>query len=230
MGTTVQPDIDGNGGAQPIQSPAGPTIVGVRFQTAGKPYHFSAPGTLTLAPQDWVVVETVYGEQVGQVTHLPDEEPSSSRSRKLRPVLRQASGLDMARHRVMLQRAERLVEVAQEEVRTDNLDFKVISAELTLDNDAELTAVAHSLGRVPSKVEVILRANTATAQGWADNEETVFPLQWQGTNAHDSVSITFDGTNVTIVQGNAIQLVDHTSFLDEDITQSQYNWVVRAWA
>ncbi len=103
------------------------------------------------------------------------------------------------------------------------------SAETALNDDAQ-TTFAHSLSRTPSKVEVILRANTATSQGWADNEEMVFPLQWSGALADDQVDVTFDGTNVYITQGFAIQLLDHTSFDSESITQTQYDWVVRAWA
>ena len=106
-------------------------------------------------------------------------------------------------------------------------DFE--SAETALNNDAQIT-FAHSLSRTPSKVEVILRANTATAQGWADNEEMIFPSHWSGAVADDAVNVTFDGTNVFITQGANIQLLDHTTFNDETITQSEYDWVVRAWA
>ena len=104
-------------------------------------------------------METVYGEQVGQVTHLPQEEPTSSRSRKLRPVLRPASGLDMARHSVMVERAERLVEVAQEEVRNNKLDFKIISAELTLDGSS---AIVLCCGNVAKKSLAPLRRRIAS--------------------------------------------------------------------
>ncbi len=103
------------------------------------------------------------------------------------------------------------------------------SSETSLDNDAQIT-FAHGLANIPHKVEVLLRANTATAQGWADNEEGLFPPQWSGAVADDNVSVTFDGTNVYITQGNAIQLIDHSSFNAETITQTEYHWVVRCWA
>ncbi len=108
-------------------------------------------------------------------------------------------------------------------------DFE--SAETALNNDAQ-TSFAHGLSRVPSKVEVILRANTATAQGWADNEEMVFSFPYRGLNTtDDGVDLTFDGTSVFITQGTAMHLVDHgAGFSLEAITQSEYDWVVRAWA
>lgn len=103
------------------------------------------------------------------------------------------------------------------------------SSETSLNNDAQLT-FAHGLGRTPSKVEVILRANTSTAQGWANNEEGGFPLNWHGAVADDAVDVTWDGTNVYITQGANIQLLDHTTFNEETITQTEYDWVVRGWA
>ena len=105
------------------------------------------------------------------------------------------------------------------------------SAETALNNDAQIT-FTHSLSRVPSKVEVILRANTATAQGWADNEEMVFSFPYRGLNTtDDGVDLTFDETSIYITQGTAMHLVDHgAGFSLEAITQSEYDWIVRAWA
>ena len=105
-------------------------------------------------------------------------------------------------------------------------DFE--SVETSLDNDAQIT-FAHGLGARPLRVELLLRANTATAQGWADNEEATFSFPWSGAVADDGVDVTWDATSVYITQGLAIQLLDHASFNHETITQSEYDWVVRAW-
>ena len=104
------------------------------------------------------------------------------------------------------------------------------SAETALNNDAQ-TTFTHSLASIPSKVEVILRANTATAQGWADNEEMVFSFPYRGLHTtDDGVDLTFDATSIFITQGTAMHLVDHgAGFSLEAITQSEYDWVVRAW-
>ncbi|MGC9469105.1 MAG: PSP1 domain-containing protein [Anaerolineae bacterium] len=128
-------------------STSGPTLVGVRFQPAGKPYHFVAPPELALTADDWVVVDTVYGEQVGQVTHLPEATPDEISSRKLRNVIRRASGLDMARYYVMEQRAERLVEIAREEVQSNKLDLKIASAEFTLDGNSAIVLCTGNVGK-----------------------------------------------------------------------------------
>ena len=139
--------------------PLHPIAAGVRFQPAGKPYHFAAASELDLTPFDWVVVDTVYGEQVGQVVDLPAMTPDEIASRKLRVVIRRASGLDMARHHVMQQRAERLVEVAKEEVAANRLDAKVVSAEFTLDGD---NAILLCSGNVNKQAFATLRRRVAS--------------------------------------------------------------------
>ncbi|MCU0521486.1 MAG: stage 0 sporulation protein [Anaerolineae bacterium] len=139
--------------------PLHPIAAGVRFQPAGKPYHFAAASELGLTPFDWVVVDTVYGEQVGQVVELPAMPPDEIASRKLRVVIRRASGLDMARHHVMQQRAERLVEVAKEEVVANRLDAKVVSAEFTLDGDS---AILLCSGNINKQAFATLRRRVAS--------------------------------------------------------------------
>jgi cell fate regulator YaaT (PSP1 superfamily) len=153
--TQAQPDSN-NG---QIVNASSPYTVGVRFQSAGKPYHFLAPAGLLINTDDWIVVETVYGEQVGQVTHLPQVTPEEVEARKMRAVLRQATGLDMALYYVMQQRGERMVEVAREEIKSARWDFKVISAEFTLDG---ANAILLCTGNINKKDFAVLRRRVAS--------------------------------------------------------------------
>lgn len=153
--TEVQPDL--NDGT--LSESTSPVVAGVRFQPAGKPYHFLAPSDMALTADDWIVVETVYGEQVGQVTHLPEVSPDDADPRKMRPVLRRANGLDMARYYVMQQRAGRLVDVTREEVETAKLELKIISAEFTLDGSS---AIVLCTGNVNKKDFATLRRRVAS--------------------------------------------------------------------
>ncbi len=117
----------------------GPTTpIGIRFQPAGKVYHFAAPVEMALRRDDWVVVETVYGEQAGQVSETAARLPDGISPKRLKTVLRQANGLDMARFQLMRERAERMVEVAREEVKAQKLDMKVFSAEFALDGSSAI--------------------------------------------------------------------------------------------
>jgi cell fate regulator YaaT (PSP1 superfamily) len=113
-------------------------LVGVRFQPAGKPYHFTVPGTMTVRVDDWVVVETVYGEQVGRIVCALSEFPEGVSPKKLKPLLRLTTGLDMARYYVMLERSKRLLEVGKEETRAHAPELKLFSAEFTLDGSNAL--------------------------------------------------------------------------------------------
>ena len=117
----------------------GPTTsIGIRFQPAGKVYHFAAPIAMGLERDDWVVVETVYGEQAGQVSETAARLPDGVSPKRLKAVLRRATGLDMARFQLMRERAERMIEVAREEVVTHKLDMKVFSAEFALDGSSAI--------------------------------------------------------------------------------------------
>ncbi len=127
--------------------PADTYVVGVRFQPASKAYHFSAPGDMDIAPGAWVVVETVYGDQVGQVVALSHELPKGKSLKELRPVLRRASGLDMARYQLMRERAQRMVEVAREEIANLSPELKIVSAEFTLDGSSALVLCSGPFSR-----------------------------------------------------------------------------------
>ncbi len=122
-------------------------VVGVRFQPASKAYHFSAPTSMDIAPGAWVVVETVYGDQVGQVVTLSYEVPEGKSLKELKPVLRRASGLDMARYQLMQERAQRMLEVAKEEIADLSLELKVVSAEFTLDGSSALVLCSGPFNR-----------------------------------------------------------------------------------
>lgn len=112
-------------------------VVAVQFQPVGKAYHFSAAPELDLTVQDWVVVETTHGLQIGQViaVNLPGNGKGSG-DEALRLVLRRASGLDMARRQNMQERGERALATVTEEIRALELkEVKAVEVEFTLDGE-----------------------------------------------------------------------------------------------
>lgn len=113
------------------------TVVAVQFQSVGKAYHFVAASELALAVDDWVVVETAQGLQVGQVAALmPSLACKNCGDETLRPVLRRASGLDMARRQHLQERGERAVAIAAEEIKALELkEVKPVEVEFTLDGE-----------------------------------------------------------------------------------------------
>ncbi len=127
----------------------------VRFEQAGKLYHFSKPTNLDVAPGDWVVVQTVYGEQVGQVVRvgvpLRDD---------MKPLLRLASGFDMVRYQTLQERAAQFMAAAEEEIQAlDQREVKPVSAEFTLDGDLALFCY---VGNLDNNLRAQLRRKLAS--------------------------------------------------------------------
>ena len=113
---------------------------------------------------------------------------------------------------------------AKREIIRNPPDYE--SAETAL-NDQAVTTFNHAFGFIPSKVRVVLRSNTATAQGWIDNEEMPFSFPYY--RGADGVDMTMDSDNIYIIMGAELLLLDRTTFNHEWVTSTEYDWVVRAW-
>ena len=114
--------------------------------------------------------------------------------------------------------------LAKRRIIRDPPDYESVETAL---NDQAQTTFNHAFGFIPSKVQIILRANTATAQGWADNEEMEFSFPYY--RGADGVDMTMDTENIYITMGAELLLLDHTTFNHEWITSTEYDWVARAW-
>lgn len=107
-------------------------VIGVRFRPVGKVYHFDASEYPDLRVGDFVVVDTVRGQQLGRVaclTTLADESVPGS----LKPVGRRATGRDLAIQQYWENRQARALETVREFVRQENLAIKVIGVEYSFD-------------------------------------------------------------------------------------------------
>ena len=107
-------------------------IVGVRFKRAGKVYYFDPTG-IDLEANDYVVVETTRGLELGQVVISPKQVLASEVVKPLKSVVRKAEPEDI-KHAQELEAKEResLVECSKliEEL---HLPMKLLSAEYNLD-------------------------------------------------------------------------------------------------
>ncbi|HEY89392.1 MAG TPA: stage 0 sporulation protein [Thermoflexia bacterium] len=109
------------------------TVVKVRFQPTGTLYHFLAPLEMELQATSWVVVETMRGLQVGEIIVAEADLPAGLALNDLKPVVRLATGLDMARRQFLRERAAMLSTVAEEKLtELEEKEVKVISVEFTL--------------------------------------------------------------------------------------------------
>ncbi len=71
-------------------------IVGIRFKTAGKVYYFD-PADLDLEVNDYVVVETSRGMELGKVVIAPRPVPANEINEPFKPVTRKAEPEDVSR-------------------------------------------------------------------------------------------------------------------------------------
>ena len=141
--------------------PGQSSITAIRLQPAGKPYHFLDTSSIHPETGDWVVVETVYGPQVGQVVKVDIPLPEDASEKELKPVLRRASGLDMAQHQALQKQARHMVAIAREELQSLNVkDSKAVSAEFTLDGKK---AILFFTGNLSNKDRNALQRHLGTA-------------------------------------------------------------------
>lgn len=109
-------------------------VVGVRFKKAGKIYYFD-PGGLTIAKDDFVIVETVRGVEYGRVVVAPKKVDEHDVVLPLKKVLRIADQKDRMIVEENKQAAKEAYEVCCEKVSTHQLDMKLVDVEYTFDRN-----------------------------------------------------------------------------------------------
>lgn len=112
----------------------GPSIAGVRFQQAGRIYHFDA-GDLSLELNGWVVVETKYGLSMGRVVIAPSQVIHHEIKESLQPVLRRATAEDMQRLEEAKQKEGSALTKCRELVAKLELSMKILKAEANFNGD-----------------------------------------------------------------------------------------------
>jgi cell fate regulator YaaT (PSP1 superfamily) len=114
----------------PPPEPPQPRLVGVRFQRAGKIYHYDAQDFDNLKVGDWVIVDTARGKQMGQVATL---KPPKDKGGPYKRIERRATGRDMAmRHYYASKELEALIACRAESAAL-NLPIKIVRAEYSFD-------------------------------------------------------------------------------------------------
>ncbi|MBC7316559.1 MAG: hypothetical protein H5T70_09100, partial [Chloroflexi bacterium] len=110
-----------------------PIVCGIKFREASKVYFFS-PGEVTdLQEDDYVIVETARGTELGRVVMPPREVDESEVVGELKPVLRRATPLELVEAEKFRQSEEEALRICREEVRKVNLPMKIVGAEYSFD-------------------------------------------------------------------------------------------------
>ena len=106
-------------------------VVGVRFAPVSKAYYFDANG-YDLAIDDYVIVESVRGKQIGKVVQVKEDFVNESEPLKI--VLRPATSKDLVARELFNQNKEEAVSFARKRLEELNLKgVKILDAEFSFD-------------------------------------------------------------------------------------------------
>lgn len=110
-------------------------IVGIRFHKGGKTYHFDATSVADIHMDDYVIVETSRGKQLGRVVSFLEEVQKDNRNWK--PILRAATSRDLVLRQIWEKKEIKILEKCREIAReSKGLDeVKYVSAEFSLEGE-----------------------------------------------------------------------------------------------
>ena len=108
-------------------------ITGIRFKRAGKIYYFDA-GDVELEAEDYAVVKTSRGIELGSVVIAPGQVIASEFEEPLSPVLRKAEPEDIEQAAILQAKAEEALVECGKMIAELNLPMKLLAAEYNLDS------------------------------------------------------------------------------------------------
>lgn len=109
-------------------------IVGIRFHSGGKTYHFDASSCPDIQEGDYVIVETSRGQQLGQVVSFLD--PKRKKDRKWKSILRPASSRDLVMRQVWENKEADVLENCRKLAGKEKMEgVKFVAAEYSLEGD-----------------------------------------------------------------------------------------------
>ena len=109
------------------------TVVGARFQTAGRMYFFEPGPVDDLAINEWVIVQTELGQDAARVQILPTDSPLVQVDPPLGTLVRKATATDkfeLAKHK---RREEESTRAAAETAKRLGLDVHVLGTDWQFD-------------------------------------------------------------------------------------------------
>ncbi len=109
-------------------------IVGIRFKKAGRVYYFD-PAGIDLEVNDYVVVQTSRGLELGHVVIAPRQVLVSEVTTPLKPVVRKAEPEDISRTQELEDKEEAALIECGKLIAKLNLPMKLLSAEYNLDGN-----------------------------------------------------------------------------------------------
>jgi len=109
-------------------------VVGIRFKRAGKIYYFD-PANIELEVDDYVVVETTRGLEVGHVVIGSKQVLESDIVKPLKPVVRKADDEEIKRTEELEEKEKEAMVECGKFIAKLNLPMKLLSAQYSLDGN-----------------------------------------------------------------------------------------------
>jgi len=122
-------------------------IVGVLFKSVLKRYFFESPKEMMLKKGDKVIVDTVRGQEMGEIYLAPIKLHNSKLILPVKPVLKKATDVEIARSERQMDEAKEALKVCKKLVTRLNLDMKLVLSEYTFDK-SKLIFYFYTEGRV----------------------------------------------------------------------------------
>ncbi len=132
-------------------------IVGVRFKRAGRVYYFT-PAGIDLEVDDYVVVNTGRGMELGRVVIAPKQVLAEEANKPLKSVVRKATDDDIQRAQEFEEKEREALAECAKLVAKLKLPMKLLSAEYNLDG-TRLTFFFSAAGRVDFR-ELVRQLNS----------------------------------------------------------------------
>ena len=108
-------------------------ILGVRFKKPGKVYFFD-PGNLHIALKTKVIVETVLGEELGEVVVKKKLLPDTELNTPLKKIIRIANYKDIKHHDENKKKEKEAFKICEEKIKKLKLDMHLTEVQYSFDN------------------------------------------------------------------------------------------------
>ena len=125
--------IENNNIEQPIDNYIYKAFAGVKFLNTPRAYFFGIKDDMQINLGDKVVVETMRGMELGEISIAPIDIDKYESPLGLKPILRLATDVDIKMYEANLKDARFAMDICENEVKRLNLNMRLISCEYTLD-------------------------------------------------------------------------------------------------
>lgn len=109
-------------------------VIGIRFKKAGKIYYFD-PGEMTIAKDDYIIVETVRGVEFGKVVIANKQVDEEDVVLPLKKVIRTATPKDKRIVAENQENASEAYQVCESKIIEHQLDMNLVDVEYTFDRN-----------------------------------------------------------------------------------------------